>query len=70
MLKSEQKHNAPALMSLFLPGLGQFVKGHIGKAFLIFFGIIFNLLLLFLLIGFLTMPLFWVWNVYDAYNKD
>jgi hypothetical protein len=30
-LKSSQKHGIPALLSFFIPGLGQMVKGEVGK---------------------------------------
>ena len=29
--KTSQKHGVPALLSFFIPGLGQIVKGQVGK---------------------------------------
>jgi hypothetical protein len=29
--KSTQKHGVPAILSFFIPGLGQIVKGQVGK---------------------------------------
>lgn len=63
-----QKHGIPALISFFIPGLGQLIKGHIFKAFFIWlFG---GLIGFFLWWTFIIPFLFWAWNVYDAYNSN
>ena len=58
-----------AVLSFFITGLGQIYNSQIAK------GIIYDLviqfingLLLYVLIGFITMPLFWIWGIYDAYK--
>jgi TM2 domain-containing membrane protein YozV len=58
-------------MSFFLLGLGQLVKGHVGKAFLMWGATIA------LLVGsptwvvpFVGLPVIWIWNIYDAYNSN
>ena len=56
------KYGLPALLSFFIPGLGQIVKGQVLKGIAFFFGT---------LIGFtLIIPgiIIWIWNISDAYN--
>jgi len=62
---SNQKHGVPALLSFFIPGLGQLIKGHIGKAIIAFFGTIIGLILM-IIPGIFV----WLWNIYDAYNSN
>src|SRR6266849_1303746 len=49
--KSSQKHGAPLLLSIFIPGLGQLVKGEVKKGLLIFFAPIIAFLVI-LILGF------------------
>ncbi len=58
------KHGLPALLSFFIPGLGQIIKGQVGKGVLCFFGVGIGLV-------FLVIPgvIIWVWQVADAYNN-
>lgn len=77
-----QKHGVPLLLSVFIPGLGQVVKGQVKKGLLIFFApsIVFTLLLLFSFLGdqsnmLAALGKFWFagiilyfWQLYDAYN--
>ncbi len=57
-----------AIASFFVPGLGQIYNGQIGKGIMyILIGIVFALLM-FVLIGFVLYPLFWIYNIYDAYS--
>ncbi len=76
---NNQKHGVPALMSFFIIGLGQAVKGHWGKALGFFFGFI--LLFIFFSASLITisplsffiiigMVFTWIYNVYDAYNSN
>ncbi|RSK48507.1 hypothetical protein [Hymenobacter rigui] len=59
-------YGLPALLSIFVPGLGQLIKGQILKAFLIWAvgGVIGFLLAWTIVVPFVI----WAWNVYDAYN--
>jgi TM2 domain-containing membrane protein YozV len=59
-------YGVPALLSFFIPGLGQLIKGQILKAFLIWAvgGVVGFLLAWTLIVPFVI----WAWNVYDAYN--
>ncbi len=59
-----QKHGLPALLSFFIPGLGQLVKGQVGKGVIIFIGTAIGLALL-------VIPgiIIWIWQIIDAYNN-
>ncbi|MFA6005326.1 MAG: hypothetical protein WC775_02465 [Patescibacteria group bacterium] len=59
-----QKHGFPALLSLFIPGLGQLVKSQVGKGLLIFICTIIGYMMFFLP-GFLIH----LWQIADAYNN-
>ena len=57
-----------AVLSFLFVGLGQIYNGQIGKGIMfIIIGVIL-ILTIFVLIGFILYPLFWVYNIYDAYN--
>ena len=70
------KYLGPAILSFFVWGLGQLVKGEIGKGLtLLLLDIIlslgaitasFNTLMVIFVLG---LPV-WVWNVYDAYIHE
>lgn len=70
MSRAEQKHGVPALLSFFIPGLGQIIKGHVGKGILIIVGLLVSSVMMLVLIGFITTPILWLWNIYDAYNSN
>lgn len=56
------------ILSFFIPGLGQIYNGQIGKGILfIIIGFILALSMI-VLIGFLLYPIFWIYNMYDAYK--
>ncbi len=80
----KQKHGMPLLLSIFIPGLGQLVKGHVKKGTLIFFAPSIAFIILFIqgsVSGngshiFALMGQFWIagiilyfWQLYDAYNN-
>jgi TM2 domain-containing membrane protein YozV len=57
-----------AVLSFLFVGLGQIYNGQIGKGILfVIIGVIL-VLSMFVLIGFILFPLFWVYNIYDAYK--
>lgn len=57
-----------AVASFFWVGLGQIYNGEIGKGFLFMVIEVINLLLLTVVIGFVTLPVFWAYAIYDAYK--
>jgi hypothetical protein len=67
----EPHHGVPAMMSLFFPGLGQLVKGHVAKGLgtwaSLFFAAGAGVLLHY---TFLAIPVIWVWNIFDAYKSN
>lgn len=65
----EEKHGFPAVLSALVPGVGQIVKGEVGRGLLIIAGTILGFLLMILLIGFVLTPILYVWQIYDAYNR-
>ena len=61
--KTSQKHGVPALLSFFIPGLGQIVKGQVGKGIFAFIGVGIGIVML-------VIPgvIIWIWQIVDAYN--
>jgi uncharacterized protein YegL/TM2 domain-containing membrane protein YozV len=62
---------SPALTTLascFVPGLGSFMNGDVGKGIVILVGYSISIPLMFVVIGFLTAPVFWIWGLVDAYS--
>ena len=57
-----------AVLSFFFTGLGQIYNGQIIKGLLLIIIQFINILLMFILIGFLTYPLVWIFGMIDAYN--
>ena len=67
-LENTKKHGVPTLISFFVPGVGQLIKGHYMKAIGIW--IIGGLVGFFLWWTYIAPFIVWVWNVYDAYNSN
>ena len=57
-----------AVLSALCTGLGQIYNGQIGKGIGLMALQVINVLLMFILIGFITFPLVWLYGVYDAYS--
>lgn len=68
--KQEEQYIAPAVISALFPGIGQIMKKEVAKGVAIIFGFAFSVLLIFLVIGLITTPILWIWQVYDAYNTQ
>ena len=80
--KTSQKHGVPLLLSIFIPGLGQLVKGQVKKGLLIFFAPPLGLLIILLISlidkGTMAMAnssylffgtvILYIWQLIDAYN--
>jgi len=62
---------SPALgliVSFFLPGVGSMMAGKTGKGIGILAGYMFGWLLCLVFIGFIVMPIFWIWGMVAAYR--
>ena len=57
-----------AVLSFFFTGLGQIYNGDIGKGIILIIIQIINILLMFVIIGFLTYIIVWIYGIWDAYN--
>jgi TM2 domain-containing membrane protein YozV len=55
-----------ALCSLFIPGLGQLVQGRILPAILFFIAMAISWALVWILVGWLLVPVVYLWCVIDA----
>ncbi|HZE86989.1 MAG TPA: hypothetical protein VE090_02160 [Methylomirabilota bacterium] len=81
--KSSQKHGVPLLLSFFVPGLGQLVKGQVKKGLIIFFVPII-VFAIFIIVNFsynnsniladlskiwLASIVLYIWQLIDAYNN-
>ncbi|GGH76959.1 MAG: hypothetical protein EP346_07345 [Bacteroidetes bacterium] len=65
---NKQTHSFPALVSFFIPGLGQLIKGEVLKGILIW---IVGGIAAFFLLWTIIIPFgIWAWNVYDAYTSN
>lgn len=62
---ANQKYGLPTFLSFFIPGLGQVVKGEIGKGILIFIVFVIGCFC-FVIPGIII----WVWQLIDAYNYN
>lgn len=70
MAKKKVQYTAPAVVNIFWPGAGQCMKGEIGKGIGIMAMNFVAILLCFLLIGFILVPIVYIYALYDAYNTQ
>jgi TM2 domain-containing membrane protein YozV len=57
-----------AVLSFLWVGLGQIYNGELAKGILLMVVYVFSWLMMFVIIGFFTTPVLWVWGIYDAYT--
>lgn len=57
-----------AVLSFLVIGLGQIYNGQIGKGLLLFGGAIVSGFLTIILIGFVLLPIIWLFGIYDAHK--
>ncbi|WP_332691495.1 hypothetical protein [Halalkalibacter lacteus] len=57
-----------AVLSALWCGLGQIYNGQIGKGIAFMIIQFINALLMFIIIGFITYPIMWIWGMVDAYR--
>ena len=68
--KTDKNPATAVTLSFLFIGLGQAYNGEIAKAvvFLILYAI--SIFLTIFLIGFVTIPLLWIWSMIDAYRSS
>ena len=57
------------ILSFFIMGLGQIYNGQIGKGILFIVLYIISVALMWVVVGFVTTPILWIWGMVDA-NKS
>jgi len=58
-----------AVLSFFIPGVGQIYNGQLGKGLIILLVLVpVNIALSLVVVGFFTGFVTWVWGIYDAYR--
>lgn len=67
--RARKRHSAPAILSFFIPGLGQLIKGEVLKGILFFVLSVVAWALVYVLVGFVLGPLVWLYQIYDAYTS-
>jgi TM2 domain-containing membrane protein YozV len=68
MPASPKNPGLAAALSFFFAGLGQIYNGQIGKGVGFIFAYFISFLLMFVIIGFITTPILWIWGMVDAYK--
>ena len=58
-----------AVLSFFICGLGQIYNGQILKGIIMIVCYMISWWLMFIIIGFITTPILWIYGMYDAYKK-
>ena len=57
------------LLSFAFSGAGQVYNGEIGKGVAFMISYVISMLLMFVIVGFITTPILWIWGMVDA-NKS
>ncbi|MGO2012759.1 hypothetical protein [Pseudoalteromonas sp.] len=55
-----------AICNIFFPGLGQLVQGRILSAIFFALAIIISYALIYVLVGFVLVPIIYLWSIIDA----
>lgn len=58
-----------AILSFFFMGLGQIYNGQIAKGIIFMVIYFISFLLMFVIIGFITTPILFIWGIWDAYKS-
>lgn len=58
-----------AVLSFFFCGLGQIYNGQILKGLIFLVAYLISWSMMWILIGFITTPILWIWGIVDAYSK-
>lgn len=57
-----------AVLSFFICGLGQIYNGQILKGLVFVVAYLISWLMMWIVIGFITTPIMWIWGIVDAYH--
>ena len=57
------------MLSFFFCGLGQIYNGQILKGLIFLVAYSMSWLMMYVIIGFITTPILWIWGIVDAYRK-
>lgn len=57
-----------AVLSFFWCGLGQIYNGQISKGIILLVVYMISWFMMFIVIGFITTPILWIWGIVDAYK--
>ena len=68
IIKSQKEPGIAAVLSFLFTGLGQIYNGQLGKGLFFICIQAVNVMLMMVVIGFITFPIFWVYGIWDAYN--
>jgi len=60
------KNPTATILSFFICGLGQIYNGQIGKGILFMVLYAISIALMYVLVGFITTPILWIWGMVDA----
>jgi TM2 domain-containing membrane protein YozV len=69
IMQPKKNPGLAAVASYFFAGLGQIYNGDILKGVLLMIVQVINVLLCFVLVGFLTYPVVWIYGIWDAYKS-
>jgi TM2 domain-containing membrane protein YozV len=57
-----------AVLSFFICGLGQIYNGQILKGLIFIVAYAVSWMMMWVMIGFITTPILWIWGIVDAYR--
>jgi TM2 domain-containing membrane protein YozV len=66
--RERKSSGTAAILSFFIPGLGQLYVGEFMRGLCFCIGVFFSILLMSIGIGFILAPLIWFLSIYDAYK--
>lgn len=67
-VRSGKNAGLAAVLSFFYCGLGQIYNGQLGKGIGMGVAYIISIAAMFIIIGFITTPVLWIWGMVDAYK--
>ena len=68
VIKTQKNPGVAAVLSFFWTGLGQIYNGQIGMGVLLMICYVISWWLMFVVIGFITTPILWIYGMVDTYK--